>query len=144
MNPEDRTQPTGTPAAGADAATALPSTGVPKTPPPGRATADPRPLETAFERLLGRQPSEQDRARLHHIRDTLGLGTSDALWLVLIALQYYYSLYERFPPLIRAAAGEVLVEFKTETDALWKALAADLEHTARDLKGPLTEAAHGA
>jgi hypothetical protein len=116
------------------------ATGVPAAPP----TSQENILETAFERLLGYSPSESDRARLYQVRETLGLGTSDALWLVLIALQYYYALYERFPPLIRAAAGEILVELKTETDALLKNAAADLQTTARNLKGPLMEAAHGA
>lgn len=103
-----------------------------------------RPMETAFERLVGRQPSEAERARLYAVREALGLGSSDALWLVLIALQYYHSLYEQFPPLIRAAANEVLVEFKTETDTLLKSAAVDLEHTARQLQHPLMEAAHHA
>jgi len=102
------------------------------------------PIETAFERLVGRQPSEPERAQLYAVREALGLGSSDALWLVLIALQYYHSLYERFPPLIRAAAGEVLVEFKTETDALLKKAAVDLQNTARQLQDPLMEAAHSA
>lgn len=57
------------------------ATGVPAAPP----TSQENILETAFERLLGYSPSESDRARLYQVRETLGLGTSDALWLVLIA-----------------------------------------------------------
>lgn len=81
---------------------------------------------------------------LYRVRDSLGCGTNDSLWLVLIALQYYHSLYQQFPPMIRAAAGEVLVEFKTATDALLKTAAVDLQIAARDLKGPLMAAAHDA
>ncbi len=79
---------------------------------PGR---DPH-LDSAFERLIGHQATPQDRARLHQVRDSLGLHSNDALWEVLIALQYYYSLYERFPAMIRGAARELLIECKNESD----------------------------
>ena len=79
---------------------------------PGR---DPH-LESAFERLIGYQATPRDRARLHRVRDSLGLHPNDALWEVLIALQYYYSLYERFPAMIRGAARELLIECKNESD----------------------------
>ncbi len=79
---------------------------------PGR---DPH-LDSAFERLIGRQATPRDRARLHRVRDSLGLHPNDALWEVLIALQYYYSLYERFPAMIRGAARELLIECKNESD----------------------------
>ena len=79
---------------------------------PGR---DPH-LDSAFERLIGRQATPQDRARLHRVRDSLGLHPNDALWEVLIASQYYYSLYERFPAMIRGAARELLIECKNESD----------------------------
>ncbi len=79
---------------------------------PGR---DPH-LDSAFERLVGHQATPRDRARLHRVRDSLGLHPNDALWEVLIALQYYYSLYERFPAMIRGAARELLIECKNESD----------------------------
>ncbi len=79
---------------------------------PGR---DPH-LDSAFERLIGYQATPRDRARLHRVRDSLGLHPNDALWEVLIALQYYYSLYERFPAMIRGAARELLIECKNESD----------------------------
>lgn len=72
-------------------------------------------LENAFERLLGHQATPQERAQLSHVRDSLGLNHNDALWDVLIALQYYYSLYERFPAMIRGAAHELLTECKRES-----------------------------
>ena len=89
----------------------------PKTPPhdSARPARDPH-LESAFERLIGHQATPQDRARLHQVRDSLGLYPNDALWDVLIALQYYYSLYERFPAMIRGAARELLTECKNESD----------------------------
>jgi len=58
----------------------------------------------AFARLLGRQPSNSERARLNHVRDELGLRGNDALWLVLTALQYHQCLYEAIPRKIEIAA----------------------------------------
>ena len=58
----------------------------------------------------------RDRETLYRVRDLLGIGPNDALWSVLFALQHYYTLYERFPAMIRAAAEALLVECKTGAD----------------------------
>lgn len=54
-------------------------------------------LEDAFERLLGYQPSDQERQRLYRVRDALKLKTTDALWLLMMALQHYETIYEKIP-----------------------------------------------
>lgn len=63
-----------------------------------------RQLEDSFAELLGRQPSELERARLHRIREVLGIGSNDALWLILMALESYNSLYAEIPDQIKRAA----------------------------------------
>ncbi len=93
-----------------------------KPPSDGSPTAPPWPrspdgdLDRAFERLVGDRPSAEDRAMLYRVRDSLGIGPNDAIWTLLFAFQHYHSLYARFPKMIRAAAGELLVECKTRTD----------------------------
>ena len=57
---------------------------------------------------MGDRPSAEDRAMLYRVRDSLGIGPNDAIWTLLFAFQHYHSLYARFPPMIRAAAGELL------------------------------------
>ena len=87
---------------------------------------------------MGRWPDEAARARFHAVRSELRLRDDDALWALFVALEHYYSLYERFPAMIRAAAGELLVECKTGTDQaragaeqhLWNA-AREQTHAAR-------------
>ena len=74
-------------------------------------------LETAFEKLTGRQPTDADVQRLYRAKDALGLGSNDALWLLLIALDYHQSLYERIP-----------AQIGTRVQGVLKAL----EHTARE------------
>ena len=81
-------------------------------PPAGRS----EPYEAAFRRIVGRLPNEAERARFHAVRSELRLRDDDALWALFVALEHYHALYERFPAMIRAAAGELLVECKTGTD----------------------------
>ena len=63
-------------------------------------------LDDGFAQLLGRQPSARERERLHRLRAELGVADNDALWLVLLALQYHVTLFERIPERIERAAQE--------------------------------------
>jgi hypothetical protein len=63
-------------------------------------------LDDSFAKLLGRQPTDTDRQSLYRVRDALGLKNNDALWLVLIALQHYESLYANIPASIKDAANK--------------------------------------
>lgn len=80
-------------------------------------------LDDTFSRLLGRQPSDYERQQLYRVRDALDIKNNDALWLVLMALQHYQSMYEEFPSLIGSAAHDALVNFKQVADATAKAAA---------------------
>lgn len=97
-------------------------------PPAGRS----EPYETAFRQIVGRWPNEAERARFDAIRDTLRLRDDDALWALFVALEHYYTLYERFPAMIRAAARELLVECKTGTDQARAGAEQHLWNTARE------------
>ena len=109
-----------------------------KPPSDGSPTAPPWPrspdgdLDRAFERLVGDRPSAEDRAMLYRVRDSLGIGPNDAIWTLLFAFQHYHSLYARFPEMIRAAAGELLVEYKTETDRVLDAAEKRLWNAGRE------------
>lgn len=97
-------------------------------PPAGRS----EPYEAAFRQIVGRWPNEAERARFHAIRSTLRLRDDDALWALFVALEHYYTLYERFPAMIRAAARELLVECKTGTDQALAGAEQQLGNTARE------------
>lgn len=58
---------------------------------------------------MGDRPSAEDRAMLYRVRDSLGIGSNDAIWTLLFAFQHYHSLYARFPKMIRAAAVSLAV-----------------------------------
>lgn len=87
-------------------------------------------LNDSFAKLLGRQPSDAERQQLYRVRDALELKNNDALWLVLMALQYYQDQYERFPKAIALAASETLASFKETADTMIQASA---EATKADL-----------
>lgn len=59
-------------------------------------------VERSFERLLGRQPSDKEIQNLYRVKSALDLKDNDALWLVLIALESYDTLYRRYPGLVSA------------------------------------------
>jgi hypothetical protein len=54
-------------------------------------------VETAFAKLMGRQPSEQERDRLYRLRDALQLQDNDAFWSIVMALDYYDSFFRQYP-----------------------------------------------
>lgn len=65
-------------------------------------------VETAFEKLLGRQPSAEEREQLFRVKGALRLKDDDALWMILIVLQSYDAMYRRVPARIEAAAEQML------------------------------------
>ena len=69
-------------------------------------------LASAFEKLTGRQPTDADVQRLYRVKDALRLGNNDALWLLLIALDYHQSLYEQIPAQIETRVQGVLKVLK--------------------------------
>ncbi|MYM21473.1 protein mobE [Duganella sp. FT135W] len=108
-------------------------------------------LDDSFAKLLGRQPTDAERQQIYQIRDALGLKNNDALWLVLMVLQYHQTMYARFPDLIKQAAINTLREFQKTADATLVStkesakleLARAVSATARDV-ARLTAAKHAA
>ncbi len=80
--------------------------------------------DEAFEKLLGKPATEEQRNRLYEVRDALGLANNDALWLVLVALEHYKELYGEQPARITAEATKVLGEVRVAFAAAAEAEAA--------------------
>jgi hypothetical protein len=95
-------------------------------------------LEDAFTRLLARQPTDKEKQDLFRVRDALNLKNNDSLWLLLMALGHYETLYAKFPNLITRAATEVMAKSKDAADAEFKAAAA---RGHRDLSEAVAESA---
>lgn len=54
-------------------------------------------LKSSFAELLGRQPTEAEEKRLYQVKNALGIHNNDAIWLILMALESYNTLYEQYP-----------------------------------------------
>lgn len=95
-------------------------------------------LNEPFAQLLGRQPTDQERQGLYRVRDALKLKATDAVWLLLMALQYYETLYERVPTRI---AEEVERATKTARRTAEAQARAAQEETKKALMGAVEQAA---
>lgn len=65
-------------------------------------------LEDAFTKLVGRQPSEEQRERLYRVRDALGLSDNDAFWSIIMALDHYDSLFRKYPSELAEHTGKCI------------------------------------
>jgi hypothetical protein len=54
-------------------------------------------VEEAFAKVVGRQVSEEERARLYRLRDALGLHDNDAFWSIVMALEHYDAFFRQYP-----------------------------------------------
>jgi len=96
-------------------------------------------LDNSFVKLLGRQPSDAERQNLYKVRDALCLKENDALWLILIALQYHQNLYEKIPSQI---SENVDVMLRHVVDAANRTIRASAEVTKADLAKAVAQAAN--
>jgi hypothetical protein len=98
-------------------------------------------VEDAFAAYFDRQPNDKERQRLMRGRAAAGIRDNDALWTLLMVLEHYETLYERFPALIAKAASEVTGkariaaegELKAAAARTHAALAESVAQTARDI-----------
>lgn len=75
-------------------------------------------VEASFEKLLGRQPSEKEIQSLYRVKNALNIRDNDALWLVLMALESYDTLYRKYPAMISDQVGKILDEQRSTMAAI--------------------------
>lgn len=75
-------------------------------------------VERTFERLIGRQPSDKEIQSLYRVKGALEIEDNDALWLVLMALESYDTLYRRYPAIIDAQLRKSLEDQRTTIAAM--------------------------
>jgi hypothetical protein len=80
---------------------------------------DPNGLpEDRFKALLGRAIRREDRERLSKLRLALRISPNDAVWDVMIALDYHLQLYNAVPKEIAREADKAVVELRGLVDAV--------------------------
>ena len=77
--------------------------------------------EDAFNQLLERQSTDGDRQRLYRARDTLNIKPTDAVWRLLMVLEYYQTMYEKIPHQIADAARNATETIRVTAEAQAKA-----------------------
>ena len=70
-------------------------------------------IESSFKALLGRQPSDKEVERLYRVKNALNIRDNDAIWMILMALESYDTLYSKYPALI-AGQVDVVIEKQRE------------------------------
>ena len=63
-----------------------------------------------LEKLLGRELEAGEKERLQRIKDTLQIADNDALWDILVAMEYQRTYYEELPEKIREATMAIFAE----------------------------------
>lgn len=89
-------------------------------------------LDDSFSQLLGHQPSDKDKQDLYRVRDALKLKSTDAVWMLLMALQHYKALYEEIPARIAAAVRDVTKGARATAEADAKAAQEETKLTLMD------------
>lgn len=92
----------------------------------------PEDERSAFEKLLGRAPSDLEMARLVRVRDHLGIRENDALWVVLITLESYDAEFRRYPTLLAAETEKVIDRLRSQAAEVLKAEAKRAHSTLAD------------
>jgi hypothetical protein len=65
-------------------------------------------IDTPFEILNNRQPTDNERKRLLKVGKALQIQDNDAVWLIFLALDYYESLYKNIPEQIKECTNTTL------------------------------------
>ena len=68
--------------------------------------------EDRFNALLGRPLRREDRDRLAKVRTALGIRANDAVWDVMIALDYHLQLYSAVPKQLAAEREKLVADLR--------------------------------
>jgi hypothetical protein len=82
----------------------------------------PDPLARLFLEVCGEPPDDTSLLRMRRVSAALNLRDNDALWSVLVALEYYVRLYEAIPERIRQAGAGGVDAARAEAQAATQAL----------------------
>lgn len=54
-------------------------------------------LDARFAKALGREPTRAERERLERLKSAFDVDDNDALWTIVVALEYYDARYRSYP-----------------------------------------------
>jgi hypothetical protein len=75
-------------------------------------------LASAFQKLVGRAATDEEKRQLYRVKEALDIRDTDAVWLIFMALQYHVSLYRAMPAEITNGCREVLANAEAASEAI--------------------------
>ena len=69
-----------------------------------------------LEKLLDRELTSDEIDRFHRIKDTLNISDNDALWDIIIAMEYQRSFYEEIPEKIAVTTTNILQQLASAAE----------------------------
>lgn len=87
-------------------------------------------IEKAYEEIIDRAITDEERDRLHRVKDALKIGSTDTLWLLLLQLERYQSLYDEVPEKISSVVDECITKIKDATQDEIRRVEIDIERKA--------------
>ena len=104
-------------------------------------------IETVFEQLVGRKPTEPERERLYRLRQVLGLRDNDAFWSIVMALEHYDAFFRAYPAQLAEVTERAVENVRAasvaaaheEVAAMQRALAAKVAETSVELAHKLAD-----
>lgn len=84
-------------------------------------------IEKHWQEILGEPMSVEVSNRILKIQKALGIKDDDALWQIIIPLEYYQRIFEQFPEKARVEAGEVARSLREASVAVTNATAAEVK-----------------
>jgi len=84
-------------------------------------------IEKHWQEILGEPMSAEVSNRILKIQKALGIKDDDALWQIIIPLEYYQRIFEQFPEKARVEAGEVSRSLREASVAVTSATSAEVK-----------------
>jgi hypothetical protein len=100
-------------------------------------------IEKAYEEIIDRAITDEERDRLHRVKDALKIGSTDTLWLLLLQLERYQSLYDAVPDKISSVVDECITQIKEATQDEIKRIEIDIERKAFKVAQNFTSMEYG-
>ncbi len=94
---------------------------------PGRKYDNIQDIETAYKDIIDRAVSDEERDRLHRVKDALKINSTDTLWLLLLQFERYQSLYDEVPQKISDVVDDCIGKIKAATEKEIKRVELDIE-----------------
>jgi len=87
-------------------------------------------VENAFQEIVGRAVTDQEKGRLYKVRTELNINSEDPIWVLMLQLERYNSLYDAVPDKISSIVNDCFDKIKAATEDEIRRVELDIERKA--------------